>query len=550
MRAIIRKRLRIAPLCSFFLTLTWTLGSAVFAPAVSFARADAPGSAAITAAQMKDYLSYIASDEMEGRNTPSRGLDTTAKFIATLLSRWGVKPGGDDSTYFQKIMLSARHINPEMSSAVLSGQKLTYGQDFVVQSTSAPGSASGQVVFGGEGWMIKADNVDPLRGVDAKGKIVVVSLLGRGRARPDGKAGEDWADPVTNAKSHGALGVVMIPAENTNLGAAQRANARMRYSVDRFAENAPVAETGLPLILLNGPAVKALFAGEKAEAADIYKSMVDGKALDAFEFKPEKQISLTAAVEMLHTPSQNVVGIIEGSDPTLKSEYVGLSAHYDHVGMLDTPVNGDRIFNGADDDGSGTTAVLAVADALSHAPRRPKRSLLLIWHMGEEKGLWGSRYFTMFPTVPLDHVGSLINIDMIGRSRKEGDASPSNRELSGPNSIYVIGATMMSTELDKLCRNVNDKYLKLNYDFKYDDPNDRNRFFFRSDHVNYARQHIPILFYFDGVHEDYHQLGDDVSKIDFDKMERVTRTIYQTLWELANLKHAPTVDKPTPPQLR
>jgi Zn-dependent M28 family amino/carboxypeptidase len=246
--------------------------------------------------------------------------------------------------------------------------------------------------------------------------------------------------------------------------------------------------------------------------------------------------------------TQNVVAVFEGSDPVLKNEYVALGAHYDHVGV-GTPVNGDGIYNGADDDGSGTTALLAMAEALAKASARPKRSILFVWHAGEEKGLWGSRYFTNYPTLPLDKIVTQINIDMIGRSKKEGDTNPLNRDLSGPNEIYVIGSKMMSTELGELTDTVNKQYLNITYDYRYDDPSDPNRFFSRSDHYNYAKKGIPIVFFFDGVHEDYHRPGDSVDKIDFQKMERVARTIYLTLWEVASRPTRPKVDKQLPAQL-
>jgi Zn-dependent M28 family amino/carboxypeptidase len=175
--------------------------------------------------------------------------------------------------------------------------------------------------------------------------------------------------------------------------------------------------------------------------------------------------------------------------------------------------------------------------------------VLFVWHAGEEKGLWGSRYFTNYPTIPLDKIVTQINIDMIGRSKKEGDTNPRNRELSGPNEIYVIGSKMMSTELGELTESVNKQYLNLTYDYRYDDPGDPNRFFSRSDHYNYARKGIPIVFFFDGEHEDYHRPGDSVDKIDFQKMEKVARTIYMTLWEVANRPTRPKVDKALPAQL-
>jgi Zn-dependent M28 family amino/carboxypeptidase len=232
----------------------------------------------------------------------------------------------------------------------------------------------------------------------------------------------------------------------------------------------------------------------------------------------------------------------------LKDEHVAIGAHYDHVGIC-APGAVDQICNGADDDGSGTTAILGIAEALAKAPTRPKRSVLFVWHCGEEKGLWGSRYFVENPTVPLEKVVTQINIDMIGRSKKEGDTNTRNRDLSGPNDVYLIGSTMMSTELGDLVQSVNKSYLNIGYDTRYDDPGDPNRFFFRSDHYNYAKKGIPIIFYFDGVHEDYHGAGDHADKIDYQKMEKITRTVYMTLWELTQRATRVKVDKPLPAQL-
>ncbi|MDQ3130042.1 MAG: M28 family peptidase, partial [Acidobacteriota bacterium] len=180
---------------------------------------------------------------------------------------------------------------------------------------------------------------------------------------------------------------------------------------------------------------------------------------------------------------------------------------------------------------------------------RPKRSVLLVWHAGEEKGLWGSEYFNKFPTVDIKNVVAQLNIDMIGRSKKPDDANPKNKDLSGENAIYVIGSEMMSSTLGAVTKQTNDAYLKMTYDYRYDDPNDKNRFFFRSDHYNYAVNGIPIAFWFDGVHEDYHQASDSADKIDYEKMEKVTRTIFLTLWEITDLKERPKVDKQLPPEL-
>jgi Zn-dependent M28 family amino/carboxypeptidase len=229
---------------------------------------------------------------------------------------------------------------------------------------------------------------------------------------------------------------------------------------------------------------------------------------------------------------------------------VAVGAHYDHDGIRPDAPGDDKIWNGADDDGSGTVAVLSIAEALAKAKNRPKRSVLLVWHAGEEKGLWGSDYFNKFPTVDIKKVIAHLNIDMIGRSKKAGDTNPKNKSLTGPSEIYVIGSEMMSSAMGAIIKGTNDAFLKLKYDYRYDDPKDTNRFFFRSDHFHYAQNGIPIAFWFDGEHEDYHQPSDTADKIDYEKMEKVTRTIFLTMIELTDLKERPKIDKQLPPELK
>jgi hypothetical protein len=516
------------------------------------ALAAARGVDTISAAQLKNYLSFIASDEMEGRDTPSRGLDTTAKFIAMNLERWGLKPAGDDGTFFQKIVLRRDQLDAAHSSAEINGQKFNFGEDFISNAVGA--TITAPLVYVGHGWVVKSKNIDAYQGVDVKDKIVVVDGEGmpRGVTRADltGRMGEDWANPALYAQRHGAKGVLAIPDYGMLLRwdqTWQRATTvPNRASPEKFMNqnNSPV-----PAIWLSLRMSTALFQGEKLDAATLLNRGLSGEQVAPFELNAAKKVSFTIAVKSETPSTQNVVAVWEGGDPVLKSEYVALGAHYDHVGIC-APGTSDPICNGADDDGSGTTALLGMAEALSRAKQRPKRSVLFVWHCGEEKGLWGSHYFTEYPTIPLDHIVTQLNIDMIGRSKKEGDTNPRNANLSGPNQIYVIGSTMMSTELGQLSQTVNKSYLNLQYDLRYDDPADPNRFFFRSDHFNYARKGIPIIFFFDGVHEDYHRPGDEAQKIDYEKMEKVARTIYMTLWEVANLPVRPKVDKPLPAQLQ
>jgi len=507
----------------------------------------------IAAAQLKDYLSFIASDELEGRDTPSRGLDTAAKFLAMNLSRWGFKPGGDDNTFLQRIALRRDRVDSDQTRVEFNERPLKLGEDYIPSANS--GSATGQLIFAGNGWLIKTKNIDAYKDIDAKGKIAVIfgspNTLPRGLTRADlaGTSGEDFMSATDYAARQGVAGIVYVPdfqfLSNWSRN-RQRILERGSTVVEKFQSQVPAR---IPSITISPELATSLLAGEKQGATTLFEKMYGaGEVPSSFPLNADKKLALNIVVKNDSVGTQNVVGVWEGSDPVLKNEYVALGAHYDHVGIGPQRKN-DSIYNGADDDGSGTTALLAMAEALTHASVRPKRSVLFVWHAGEEKGLWGSRYFTEYPTVPLDRIVTQLNIDMIGRSKKAGDTHPRNRDLTRPNDIYVIGSKMMSTELGELSESVNKSFLNLNFDYRYDNPSDPNRFFFRSDHYNYAKKGVPIIFYFDGDHEDYHQPSDSADKIDYQKMEKVTRTIYMTMWEVANKPARPKVDRQLPTEL-
>lgn len=509
------------------------------------------GAETITAAQLKEYLSFIASDELEGRDTPSRGLDTAAKFLAMSVARWGLKPAGDNGSYFQNIALRRDVVDSSLTKADFNGAPLTLGEDYI--PTPQAGTASGQLVFAGNGWFHKAKNIDSYQGIDARGKIAVIfgapAGLPRGMTRADlsGKRGEDWIDPADNARNHGAIGMIIVPDFQYLINwerNRQRLTERGSTVVEKFQ---PRPASTLPTIIAAPRLSGSLFIGERYGAQNLFEAAFSGEGQMPvpFDLRADKKITINIVGKGNALSTQNVVAVYEGSDPLLKNEYVALGAHYDHVGV-GNPINGDAIYNGADDDASGTSTLLAIAEALASAKIKPKRSVLFVWHAGEEKGLWGSRYFTEYPTVPLDRIVTQINLDMIGRSKKDGDTNTRNRGLSGSNEVYVIGSRMMSTELGELSDAVNKGYLNLSYNYRYDDPGDPNRFFYRSDHYNYARKGIPIIFFFDGEHEDYHRPGDSADKIDYQKMEQIGRTVYMTLWEIANRPMRPKVDKQLP----
>lgn len=512
------------------------------------------GTDEITAAQIQDYLTFIAADEMEGRDTPSRGLDLTAKYLASNLSRWGFKPAGDNGSFFQRIELRRDRADGGQTRVEYAGRALNPGTEYI--PLPGMGNVSGQLVFAGNGWFVKSRNIDAYKEIDARGKIAVI-FGSPGNQRPrgitsadqTGKRGEDWMGVTEYARKQGVAGLIYVPDvtylarwESTRRIVMERGSTVVaKFQTQQNAEP-------LPSIVISPEFANLLFAGERSNALALLSAYY-GTGLPApFQLNAAKTLTMNLAARTETIPTQNVVAVWEGSDPVLKNEYVALGSHYDHVGIC-VPAGPDSICNGADDDGSGTTAMLAMAEALFKAPTRPKRSVLFVWHAGEEKGLWGSRYFTEYPTIPLNQIVTQLNMDMIGRSKAPGDTNVRNKSLTGPNDIYVIGSTMMSTELGALVDTVNKAYLNLGYDKRYDDPSDPNRFFYRSDHINYARKGIPIIFFFDGEHEDYHRPGDSPDKIDYQKLEKVTRTVYMTLWEVAMLAARPKVDKPLPVQI-
>lgn len=533
------------------------------APALKISKDERQAADGVTAKQMSDYLHFIASDAMQGRNTPSQGLDVTAEFIKMNLSKWGFKPAGDNGSYFQKIALKRDMIDPTGTAVSFGGEKYVYGQDIFRIPGTGSSPVNAPIVFVGNGWMIKSKNLNPYAGVDVRGKIIAVYGEGPASSRMmvplpagitqadlTGTRGTDWADAATYARANGAAGIIILPSkffvENWAQVVGTFGPGRFTpEKLQRSASGSGQANT-MPIFVVSPKLANAIFSGEAGNPLN--------GATNTFAVTPTRAFDVTLATKSETLWTQNVVAIWEGSDPTLKNEMVAIGAHYDHVGNAPDqgcrPVNGDTICNGADDDGSGTTGVLAIAEALSHAAKRPKRSILFVWHCGEEKGLWGSEYFNKFPTVDIKQVIAQLNIDMIGRSKKAGDTDPKDVDLSGENAIYVIGKDMMSSTLGNIVSGTNAGYLNLAYDTRYDDPKDTNRFFFRSDHFNYAMNGIPITFWFDGVHVDYHQPGDEPDKIDYQKMEKVARTIMITLLKVADLKDRPKIDKTLPPELQ
>ena len=520
-------------------------------PQVTNENAAAGAAANITAERLKAYLDFIASDELEGRDTPSRGLDIAARFIALQLSRWGLKAMGDQAvgeqrSYFQRIPLRRDQIDPAQTSLLLNGQRFSFGEGFLVTLSGYAGTVSGPLVYVGHGLALKAKNINAYQGVEVKGKIVVFTNDGLppGVSEADfgGLPGRDWDSPWTYGPRHGAQAVIMIRSQAYLAGWEGQREAALARS---YVAVPALEKTGgpgslmrpprMPLITASAALLRALFHGEK------YQPQAASELPPSFDLAPHKQASITIALKSEAAATQNVVGMVEGSDPALKHEYVTIGAHYD--GAVGRPLKDDAIYNAADDNGSGTVALLEMAEAFMRGPR-PKRSILFIWDAGEERGLLGSYYFTEHPPVPLDKIVAHFNIDMIGRTRK-GEANPAHEGLAEPNEVFLVGPRTMSTELSELVDAANRSYLNLKLNYRFDKVS--HQFFFpRSDHVPYLQKGLPVLSYFTGLHEDYHQPSDAPDKIDYQQMEKIARTIFVTAWSLADAAKRPRMDKPLP----
>jgi peptidase M28-like protein len=495
-------------------------------------------SSSITARGLKGHLSFLASDELGGRYTLSQGNRIAARYLASQLEACGYRGAAADRTFFQKVPLAYRSLDLKKTHLTIQigdqTQEFKYGDDFASERPSDIDVRAG-MVFAGYGISSPKNKYDDYATLEAKGRVVVLAS-----GVPDPLKGIRLDDDEYGegaAAAHGAAAVIIFaPAQLLAIWPQLKA-----FLLNQDNPTLPPpprsrsSEANLTPILAGPTMIKAIAAAMGKDQSYLTHG---GKPLQSTVLSATAEIKLAAIVKEA-PQAQNVVGILDGADPKLKDEYVVFSAHYDH---LKTSDNGE-VFNGADDDGSGTVSVLEIARAFSVGPR-PKRSILIVFHTGEEMGLYGSEFNTDYePVVPLSRLVADFNIDMVGRSRPSGDDDPRDKELADHDSLYVIGADKLSTELNKISEQTNSDTARLRFDYTYNNENHPQRFYYRSDHYNYAKHGIPIIFYFTGVHRDYHRPTDDIEKIDFEKMERIDRMIFATGWRVANLDHRLIVDK-------
>ncbi len=494
---------------------------------------------AITPDLLRQWLTYIASDELEGRGTFSEGLALAGSYIAEQLKDAGVKPGGDDGSYFQRVaVLGVRTINRSTVTVEINGVTRTFKHDEGVTFRRNVGGdrtfTLNEIVFAGYGLNLGESHND-YKGLDVKDKAVV--WLG-----PRGPSGTDQqrVGRMLNARASVAteeLGGAASIAPVLDRRGVQTGTARGNQPDFTTAQRLDLPLP--PNITASDEFLEFLFSGSEYTYADLKARSENQEPLPTFTLKGVKMtFNLDAEYTVVNTRyTRNVIGIIEGTDPQLKDTYVAFGAHYDHVGYAQGMLGAgqtDRISNGADDDGSGTAALIGLARAFALGPKT-KRSLVFVWHSGEELGQWGSRYFADYPLFPIENIVAHLNMDMVGRNRE-------NKE-SEANTVYLIGSDRISTELHNIVVDVNATMAKpLALDFELNDPTDPERIYYRSDHYSYAAKGIPVIFLTTGLHPDYHRVTDTVEKINFEKLTRIAQLVYATGLRLAELDHAPARD--------
>ncbi len=459
----------------------------------------------ITIEDLQKHLYIIADDAMQGRETATEGQRKAAAYIENEFKSIGLLPGSTSG--YQ--MFFPVYVDSLQNAAIsVNDQPFIPGRDFSVNlGDNHPASYRfSEVVFAGYG--ISDSTHNDYQDLNVNGKLVMVLSEGvAGDIPEDNRKRFSLYTQQINALKNGAAALLVVskvidtPAIKGRMYVNKYRNA---LRINTFSVSEALAEA------IIGKDLSTLKPGIQNESAPgrSYKSDI------ALDFNK-------TAIPM---QSSNVLGLLEGSD--LKDEYVVLTAHYDHLGTKD-----GIVWNGADDDGSGTVTILELAKAFAKAKaagKGPRRSILFMTVSGEEKGLWGSDYYSSHPVYPLNKTSVNLNIDMVGRidpGRKHGDST---------NYVYVIGDDKLSSDLKPISESINKKYSKMELDYKYNDPNDPERIYYRSDHYNFAKMGVPVIFYFSGLHPDYHKPTDTPDKINYNLMQKRARLVFYTAWDMAN----------------
>jgi len=483
----------------------------------------------ITPEIISKHLHVLASDSLEGRETSKPGMQKAAAYVSSQFESYGIQPINKGS-YYQNIPLVLQ--SATAIDIVINNKLYEPGIDFY--STEMPADVdikSDQIQFAGYGIVDSASGWNDYAGLDVTGKIVLIvdgepfnkdsiSLITNSTEPSSWK--NDRNRKIQMAKDRKAAAVLFMINDFDN------SNQRIKRWVSQARMNlVSKSTTGtIPVIYISNDLTDNLFAKASASLKKMEsKSVKSGKSM-AVAMKASLQIFCAAE----RISCTNVLGYVEGSD--LKEELIVISAHLDHLGKRD-----DKIFYGADDDGSGCATIINMSEVFMKAKtegKGPRRSILFITFSGEEKGLLGSEYYVNNPIFPLEKTVANLNIDMIGRVDEV--------QRNTNKYTYIIGSDKLSTDLHRISEEANRFCCQLHFDYKYNDPADKLKLYYRSDHYNFVKNNIPAIFYFTGLHEDYHKPTDTIDKIDFEKTTSIARLIFNTAWELANRTERIKVD--------
>lgn len=492
--------------------------------------------ATITKENASKRLNILAADDMEGRETGKIGAQKAAEYIKSQFQSFGLKGPVNNSSYFQMLDLKEKTIDKR--EVGVNAKTLEFLKDYYILPGTFNDIKANYKEFVFVGYGIASDKYDDLTNADLTGKVAIILT---GEPMVDGKSLITGTSKMSDWTSSRTKKIEAIKAKHP-LAIITLSNdmARMQNFKDYFTKPSLVLGQEKPKdnllnLYFSKDAINNLMSNSGKNIADLIINIKDTLKPVTFGFFSDLNVDIQSKITPLE--AKNVLGFMEGSDAKLKSEILVVTAHYDHLGVGE---DGD-VYNGADDDGSGTTGVLEIAEAFSKAKKAgkgPKRSILFMTVVGEEKGLLGSEWYSENPVFPLENTITDLNIDMIGRV---GELYKGKQDST--NYIYVIGSEKLSSTLKEISEKTNKTYTNMVLDYKYDDPSDPNRFYYRSDHYNFAKHGIPIIFYFNGVHEDYHKKTDEVKKINFSLLTKRAQLVFYTAWELANRAEKPKVDR-------
>ena len=500
---------------------------------------------AISQEQLAWDLAYLASDELAGRNTPSPGFDAAADYIIARLTRAGLKPAGDDGTFKQSYELHETRMETSTASIDIAGQRFAFGRDFAMRSLAMPLNSELPVVYAGHGWVVPDRKIDPYDGLDVRGKLVLVHGPG---AMPGvqiqqvGRIAVGAETPLVAAAKRGAAGVLFITRSADLIRWDElKGQNTVRRELEPVVPSA-YAATPITSMLLGPSVTTALLEGEALSGSAALRLGDQADPPASFQLKKAATVRVSSSAPTIYRP-YNVVAILDGSDPKLKDEVVTVFAHLDGaVGSRE--IAGDRLYNSADDNASGSAAILAIAEQMAAAPR-PKRTVVFVWDSGEEQGLWGTRRFVHAPPVPLDRIVAHFNVDMIGASRRPDSADATSSLVTERNEVFLIGPRTLSTQAMVMLDRVNDGYLKLRFNRQYDTP-DSEFFYPRTDAGPFLERGILTVGFTTGIHGRYHLPADEARVLDPVQVHAIARTVLTSVWMVGDAAERPGIDQPMP----